>query len=83
MGRRTTGTRRLLAAATLAALPLFTGTLHSAPVAAADAAAHARDAAEGRNGPQWSFVLGRDDGDRTGCWILSGWAEVWCRVYAL
>ena len=78
---RTVKTRRLVAAATLAALPLFAGTLQSVPVHATPDAAGERNVTEPRNGPQWSFVVKEDD-DRRVCWLLSGWAEVWCRVFA-
>lgn len=83
MQTRTIKTRRLVAAATLAALPIFTGAVQSdADPASADAAQASRGAEHG-GGPRWSFILGEDSGDRTGCWGLGGWAEVWCRVYAL
>lgn len=83
MRTRTTWTRTALAVATLAALPIFTGAVQSdADPASADAARASRGAEHG-SGPQWSFILGEDGGDRTGCWGLGGWAEVWCRVYAL
>ena len=83
MRTRTTRTRTALAVATLAALPIFTGAVQSgADPASADAARAARGAEHG-GGPRWSFILGEDGGDRTACWGLGGWAEVWCRVYAL
>ena len=83
MRTRTTWTRTALAVATLAALPIFTGAVQSdADPASADAARASRGAEPG-TGPRWSFIPGEDSGDRTGCWGLGGWAEVWCRVYAL
>ena len=82
MRKRTAAPRALLAAATLAALPLFTGTLQSVPAHATPDAADARNVTEHRNGPRWSFILKENDRDRTGCRPLSGWAEVWCRVFA-
>ncbi len=83
MRTRTTGTRTALAVATLAALPIFTGAVQSDAVPASTDVAPASRGAERGSGPRWSFILGEDDGDRTGCWGLGGWAEVWCRVYAL
>ena len=83
MRTRTATPRTLLAAATLAALPLATGTLPMAPVHAPADAAGARNVTERRNGPEWSFILNERDRGRTGCWLLSGWAEIWCRVYGL
>lgn len=75
--------RRLAAAATLAALPLFAGAVQGdADPASTHAAQASRDAEHG-SGPQWSYILGEYGGDRTACWGLGGWAEVWCRVYAL
>ena len=77
-------TRRLLAALTLAALPLAAGTLQAGPIRATADAAHERHVTERPSGPQWAFILGGHDGDTTGCWLITGgWAEVWCRVYAL
>ena len=90
MRTRTTRMRTALAVATLAALPIFTGAVQNdAAPASTDAAPASTDAAqtsrgaERGSGPRWSFILGEDDGDRTGCWGIGGWAEVWCRVYAL
>lgn len=83
MRTRTTRTRTALAAATLAALPIFTGAVQSDAVPASTDAARASRVAEHGSGPRWSLILGEDDGDRTGCWGIGGWAEVWCRVYAL
>ena len=50
-------TRRLVAAATLAALPLATGALRADPIRSADPAA-ARSVAEHAPGPQWSYAVG-------------------------
>ncbi len=83
MRTRTTRTRTALAAATLATLPIFTGAVQHDAVPASTDDTHAARGAELGGGPRWSFILGEDDGDRTGCWGIGGWAEVWCRVYAL
>ena len=83
MRARTTRTRTALAAATLAALPIFTGAVQSDAVPASTDDTQAARSAEFGSGPRWSFILGEDGGDRTGCWGIGGWAEVWCRVYAL
>ena len=83
MRTRTTRMRTALAVATLAALPIFTGAVQSDAAPASTDAAHASRGAEHGSGPRWSFILGEDGGDRTWCWGLGGWAEVWCRVYAL
>ena len=82
MRKRTATPRAPLAAATLAALPLFTGTLQTVPVHATPHASGEQNVTERRAGPQWSFIVKEDD-DRRVCWLLSGWAEVWCRVYTL
>ena len=50
-------TRRLVAAAILAALPLATGALRADPAPPADAAA-GRSVAGSDARPQWSYVLG-------------------------
>ncbi|MCY4616240.1 MAG: hypothetical protein OXC71_07615 [Chloroflexi bacterium] len=83
MKARTTKTRTALAVAILAALPIFTGAVQSDADPATTDAAHTSRGAERGSGPRWSFILGEDGGDRTGCWGIGGWAEVWCRVYAL
>ena len=83
MRTRTTKTRTALAVATLAALPIFTGAVQSDAVPASTDVAQASRGAEHGNAPRWSLILGEDIGDRTWCWGLGGWAEVWCRVYAL
>ncbi len=83
MRTRTTRMRTALAVATLAALPIFTGAVQNDAAPASTDAAQTSRGAERGSGPRWSFILGEDDGDRTGCWGIGGWAEVWCRVYAL
>lgn len=50
-------TKRTLAAATLAVLPLATGALRADPVPSTDAAA-TRSVAEHAPGPQWSYFMG-------------------------
>ena len=50
-------TRRLVAAAILAALPLATGALRADPIRSTDPAA-ARSVAEHAPGPQWSYAVG-------------------------
>lgn len=50
-------TRRLLAAAILAALPLATGALRADHIRSADASA-TRSTAEHTPGPQWSYAMG-------------------------
>ena len=72
---RTIKTRRLVAAATLAALPVFAGTLQSVAVDATPDAAGERNVTERRAGPQWSFIV-KDGGDGAGCRLLSGWTDV-------
>ena len=52
-------TKRTLAAATLAALPLATGALQADPVRSVDTAA-TRSAAEHGAGPQWLFIVGEE-----------------------
>ena len=60
MRTRTTRTRRLLAAATLAALPLVVGALQSGRGPTTDDAdtARARSITERPDGPRWHFVTG-------------------------
>ena len=59
-------TRKVLAAAALAALPLFTGTMHAGPDrAAADAPRHA-NAAERSGGPRALYWAGVDGGTAVG-----------------
>ena len=53
----TLATRRLVAAAILAALPLATGALRADPIPSADAAA-TRSAAGHAPSPQWSYAVG-------------------------
>ncbi len=70
-------TRRLMAAAALAALPLLVGTLHASPPRSTVVSAPAHDAAE-RPGPRWLYLTGTDWGTAltigeamagcTGCW---------------
>ena len=71
-------TRTLIAAAVLAALPLFVGTLHAPQPRSTAVAAPAPDAAE-RPGPRWLYVTGRQSWDAAlrmgeemagcrGCW---------------
>lgn len=83
MRTRTTRMRTALAVAILAALPIFTGAVQSDADPASADAAQASSGAERGSGPRWSFVLGEDNSARTACWGIGGWAEVWCRVYAL
>ena len=71
-------TRTLIAAAVLAALPLFVGTLHAPQPRSTAVAAPAHHAAE-RPDPQWLYVTGRQGWDTAlrmgeemagcrGCW---------------
>ena len=59
MRTRTTRTRRLLAAATLAALPLAAGAPHVGTMPAAADAAHATHVSGRPSGPQWAWATGR------------------------
>jgi len=65
-------TRRLMAAAVLAALPLFTGTLDAQPPRPTTDTAPSHHVAERTSGPRWLHSIGFDFG-----W---GWANA-C-VYA-
>ena len=73
-------TKRTLAAATLAALPLATGALRADPVPSADAAA-TRSVAEHAPGPQWSYIVGEGLAGPLllGC-PSAGWS---CAIYTL
>ena len=67
-------TRRFMAAAVLAALPLVVGTLHARP---AGVSAPAYEAA-GHTGPQWLLALGKNRDDNSWPWaycdaIGCGW----------
>lgn len=67
-------TRRLMAAAVLAALPLVVGTLHASPPRSAGVSAPAHEAAE-HVGPQWLSALGMswDTAWAIGESIACGW----------
>ena len=70
-------TRRLVAAAILAALPLATGALRADPIRSADPAA-GRSIAGHDARPQWSYVLG--EGPQMIACPMAGWG---CLLYAL
>lgn len=53
-------TRTLMAAAVLAALPLFVGTLHAPPPRSTAVSAPAHDAAERPAAPRWLYTTGTD-----------------------
>ena len=63
-------TRRFLAAAVVAALPLVVGALHAPPPRSAAADTQpAHHVAEGPGGPRWLYAHGTDYGT---AWLLSG-----------
>lgn len=53
-------TRRLLAAAVVAALPLFVGTLHAPPPRSTTDTAPMQHVTEPPSGPRWLYVAGMD-----------------------
>ncbi|MCY4616241.1 MAG: hypothetical protein OXC71_07620 [Chloroflexi bacterium] len=70
-------TKRTLAVATLAALPLATGALRADGIRSTDAAA-TRSVAEHDARPQWTYVLG--EGPQMLACPMGGWR---CVLYAL
>ena len=60
-------TRRLLAAAVLAALPLFVGAQHAAPTRLSADPAPALHVTERPSGPRWLYAAGWDWGD---AWVM-------------
>ena len=72
-------TRRLVAAAILAALPLAAGALRADPIRTGDTAA-TRSVAEDAPGPKWSYFMGEGlEPLMLGC-PSAGWS---CAIYML
>ena len=83
MKTRTTRTRRLLAAATLAALPLVAGALQNGPEPTTADTDHTRHVTERPNGPRWFIATGRPMLIGPMCSFGSGWGGVGCAIRAL
>ena len=83
MKTRTTRTRRLLAAATLAALPLVAGALQNGPEPTTADTDRARHVTERPNGPRWFIATGRPLVFAPTCSSASGWSRAACMVRAL
>ncbi len=78
-------TRKVLAAATLTALPLFAGALQPGPTRATTGdAARTRSVTERPSAPQWAYVTGEGwDGALLGCVLQGGWGTTTCALRAL
>ena len=78
-------TRRLLAAATLAALPLVAGALQTGPIRAAAEATRTRNAPEHPSGPQWNYIVGESGHlpSLFDCSLRRGWGAAGCTLMAL
>ena len=83
MKTRTTRTRRLLAAATLAALPLVAGALQNGPEPTTTDTDRARHVTERQNGPRWFIATGRPMLIAPTCSLGSGWGGAACLIRAL
>ena len=76
-------TRKVLAAATLAALPLFVGAVQPRPHPGADAARE-RHVTERPSGPRWAYFTGNGlDPAMIECLLQGGWTGARCVVAAL
>lgn len=74
-------TKRTLAAATLAALPLATGALRADCIRTVDTAAATRSVAGHAPGPQWSYVIGES---LEGPLLLACPNQAWgCLIYIM